>query len=160
VTFRFLLAALCAAGSVSTAIPAQTAPPAGCTQDKNLSTCDAPAFAADLRNARTVAIETRPLNQGPISELGNLVRSLGKAPASGPQADLTFVLVKIDYAGVNFGPGDRELASLRVYAQSSAGSPGTLIWVEPFRGQPDLAWPVVVRELIQQFRADVKGLPH
>lgn len=91
-------------------------------------------------------------------QLDDLVRSLGKTGTPG-EADLTFVLAKIDYGGINYGPGDRELAALRIYSRGSDGTRGPLLWDEPFIGEPDMAWPTVVHELIAQFKTDIKQLP-
>jgi hypothetical protein len=138
---------------------AQATSAAGCVQDKDRFTCNATAFAVALKNAATIAVDSQPSNQIADGQLGRLVGSLGKTVSPG-QADLTFVLVRIDYGGVNYGPGDRELAALRIYSHGPEGARGPLVWVEPFSGLPDMPWPTVVRELIVQFKDDIKELPH
>jgi hypothetical protein len=149
---------LCVAISAPAGIRAQAAPSAGCVQDKDRFTCNATAFSVALKNAATVAVTSQPPNQMAEGQLNNLVRSLGKTGTSG-EADLTFILAKIDYGGINYGPGDRELAALRIYSRGSDGTRGPLLWVEPFIGEPDMAWPTVVHELIAQFKTDIKQLP-
>ena len=158
VSFRVFLAFLCLAISAPAGIRAQAAPSAGCVQDKERFTCNATAFAAALKNAATIAVSSQPPNQMADGQLENLVRSLGKTGTPG-EADLTFVLAKIDYSGVNYGPGDRELAALRIYSHGIEGARGPLLWDEPFIGEPDMAWPTVVHELIAQFKTDIKQLP-
>jgi hypothetical protein len=164
VRYRILVAIMCLAAAPSF-VRAQIALSAGCTQDKNRVTCNAAAFAVALRNAANIAVDSQPLSRIADEQLASLVSSLGKASTPGQktstsgQADLTFVLVRIDDDGINYGPNDRELASLRVYSPGREGARGPLVWDEPFWGQPDIPWPAVVHKLILQFKNDIKGLP-
>jgi hypothetical protein len=134
---------------------AQTPSPAACSLEKGYYHCDQAAFARTLKAAWTVAVESRPINLAANKSLRDLVRALNKTETS-EAPDLTFVLIKAPDTGINFGPGDRELASLRIYSRGPNGERGQLIWVETLDGQPDMPWPTVVYDLIQQFKASIK----
>lgn len=103
-----------------------------------------------LSHARTIAVETQPVDRNGQRELDELVVQLGKS-VEASNADLTFRLEKLDPDNVIYvGPNDRALASLRVYSH------GSIIWVETFGGQPDTPWPTVLYRIIQQFKGETK----
>lgn len=136
-------------------VPAQSPSPIACSLEKGYYHCDQAAFARTLNEARTVAVESQPFNVATNQALRDLVRSLDKTEAA-DSADLTFVLMKAPDTGINFGPNDRELASLRIYSHGPKDARGQLIWVETLDGQPDMPWPMAVYDLIRQFKASIK----
>jgi hypothetical protein len=140
----------------SLVVHAQSYAVAGCPQVKGRYQCDQSAFVKTLAVARTVAVETQPFDRNGERQLTELATHLGKT-ASAENADLVFRLEKIDPdRNVYYGPNGRELAAIRVYSHGSPDAHGPLIWIETFVGQPDMPWPTVVHELIQQFKADTK----
>lgn len=129
-------------------------PDAGCVQAKGSYTCNWSSFQLALERAHTVGVETGPMDRPTTHQLGQLVDELGKTRASeGQPADLTLLLIPIEPTGVNLGPGDHDLATLRVYAPNESSSRGTLLWAETYRGQGDRPWPAQVHALIAQFEA-------
>jgi len=68
-------------------------------------------------------------------------------------ADLTFEVIPADQDAIVFGPADRNLAELRVYAGGSDRGP--LVWVETYRGQGDEPWASMVGAVILQFQDHV-----
>jgi hypothetical protein len=125
----------------------------GCTLSKQGYICDKASFHRLLKHSQTIAIDASPRDRIARKQLAELIVALGKSPTDGP-ADLTFALTPPDPAGVNIGPSDQELATLRVYGPSTDGKPGNLLWAETFRGQPDMRWPSAVHALMQQFQAE------
>lgn len=125
-----------------------------CSKDGNQYNCDKASFEKVLRVARTVSVRT-PRLQPSAGQLKKLALSLGKTVQSG-SADLTFVLAQPETDGIYYGPSDRELAAIRVYYGVKGNDPGTLVWVENYFGQPGTAWPIVVNQLTEQFRAQFK----
>jgi hypothetical protein len=117
--------------------------------------CDEAAFLAALKQAKTVSVESKPFDQATTNSLDKLVRTLNKSEVSS-DADLSFVLIRTQAEGINYGPSDRELASFLIYSHGSAGADKQLIWVETFDGEPDLAWPIVVYDILRQFKADIQ----
>jgi len=142
-----VLAALCPA-----VVNAQATP---CTLKKQVYTCDKASFAATLKQAKTIAIETQPRDTASPAQLKQLVASLGKTltPSS---ADLTLRLTRAESTGIFVGPAGAPLATLSVYGQAADGSRGPLVWLETYTGQPDLRWPSIVLATIQQFQEDFK----
>jgi hypothetical protein len=134
---------------------AQAPSSAACSLVRGYYHCDLAAFERYLKEARTVAVESRPSDLATNKSLRDLVRALDKTAAA-ETADLTFVLIKAPDAGIYFGPNDRELASLHIYSRIRQVGRGQLIWVETFNGQPDTPWPTAVHDLIQQFKASIK----
>jgi hypothetical protein len=134
---------------------AQAHSPQSCSLVKGYYHCDHAAFERYLKEAKTVAVESQPSNLATNRALADLVRTLDKTETV-ENADLTFVLIKAPDAGIYFGPNDRELASLHIYARVRQDGRGQLIWVESFNGQPDTPWPTAVHDLIQQFKASIK----
>ena len=117
--------------------------------------CDRDGLIAALQNAKTIAVKSKPFDTATTKSLGNLVRTLNKTEVSS-SPDLTFVLIRAQAEGIFYGPSDRELASLLVYAGSTQESDPKLIWIETFNGEPDLVWPIVVYDIIKQFKAGLK----
>ena len=130
-------------------------PPTACPRVKNQYSCDKPEFAHTLKAAKTIAIESQPFNKVSEKALADLARSLGKT-VQPDSADLTFVLGPPDPDGIYIGPNDRDLATLSVYARGTKGHHGQLLWIDTFRGQPDVIWPMVVQGIVQQFKSDFK----
>ena len=151
---RVLVGALWAGALLAGVLPAG-AEVFGCTRDKDHYSCNKSAFKKVLNDAKTVVVASHPENNVSEAALQQLVRDLGKTVRRSP-AELTFVLAPTESDGVYFGPGNRELATLRVYAATADGGPGQLIWVESFAGQPDMPWPTVVHGAIQQFKEGLK----
>lgn len=149
-----LAAILCLAAFHVNAATAQTTP-AACTKDKDHYTCDKQQFTRVLKNASTVAVESKPSDHVAADALKVLAGKLGKSVQT-DSADLIFVLEPTTYGGVYFGPEERELATIRVYARGSKGGHGELLWVESLVGQPDRAWLMVVHDLTEQFKAEFK----
>ena len=75
-----------------------------------------------------------------------MIRKLGKTPATGDTpSDLTFILEPLQEAGVQVGPGTVDLAKLRVLLTAPVGTPGKLLWVQTYNGDPSMVWPAVAR---------------
>ena len=145
-----MLGALVAAGGVARA---QSASEAGCTLEKQIYTCNWPAFVQRLNKAHTVAIETESsMDRFTARQLRELAGELGKTIAAEDQlGDLTFLLIPMQSTGVHIGPGGEPLATLRIYASLPGAPRGTLLWAETYTGQPDRPWPTTVHALIEQF---------
>jgi hypothetical protein len=144
-----MLGALVAAGGLARA---QSPSEQGCTLEKQVYTCDWPAFVQRLDKAHTVAVETQQLDRFTAKQLRELVGELGKSVAPEDQvADLTFLLIPMQSTGVHIGPGGEPLATLRIYASLPGTPRGTLLWAETYTGQPDRPWPSTVHALIEQF---------
>ena len=143
---------LCIVFSIAPALLSQAAPTPGCTVEENYYHCNQAAFLATLNETRTIAFESRPFDQATTNSLGKLVRTLNKTAVTN-SGDLTLVLIKSQAEGIFFGPSDRQLASLLVYS----GNPQKkrLIWIETFKGEPDLVWPIVVFDIIRQFKTNL-----
>ena len=145
-----MLGALVAAGGVARA---QSANEARCTLEKQVYTCNWPAFVRQLDKAHTVAVETESLDRFTAKQLRELAGELGKTVAPEDQlGDLTFLLIPMQSTGVHIGPGGEPLATLRIYASLPGTPRGTLLWAETFTGQPDRPWAATVHALIQQFQ--------
>jgi hypothetical protein len=137
------------------ALLAQAHASAGCAVEKGYYHCDQAAFVTALKEAKTVAIESKPFDQATTNSLSRLVKALDKTEVSSP-ADLTFVLIRTQAAGINYGPSERELASFLVYSRGPQGAEGQPIWIETFDGEPDMAWPIVVYDIIRQFKSSIR----
>lgn len=107
-----------------------------------------------IKEAKTVAVESRPFDQATTNSLKKLVGTLKKWEILG-SADLTFVLIRAQAEGIFYGPSQRELASFLVYSRGAEAAEKKLIWIETFEGEPDLVWPIVVFNVIQQFKANI-----
>lgn len=129
----------------------------GCTLEKQVYTCDWPAFAHRLHKAQTVAVETERLDRFTAKQLRELVGELGKSVAPENQlGDLTFLLIPMQSTGVHIGPGGEPLATLRIYATLPGDPRARLLWAEVYSGDPDRPWPSTVHALIEQFRDRVQ----
>lgn len=139
--------------STGPTVPSQTPSAVGCTVEKGYYHCDKAAFVAALEEAKTVAVVSRPFDQATTNSLGKLARTLNKTEVS-TAANLTFVMIRTQSEGIFFGPSDRELASFLVYS----GSPqeNRIIWIETFYGEPDVVWPIVVYDTLQQFKTNIQ----
>jgi hypothetical protein len=146
---------LCLAFSIAPSLLSQTASTPGCTVEKGYYHCNQAAFLAALNEAKTVAVESRPFDQATTDSLGKLVRALNKTEVSS-SGDLTLVLIRTQAEGIFYGPSDRELASFLVYSASPQGTEKQLIWIETFNGEPDLVWPIVVYDIIRQFKTSLQ----
>jgi hypothetical protein len=155
VRFSLSFAAFFLALSVAPSLRSQAPASPGCTLDKSYYHCDQQAFLATLKQAKTATVESRPFDQATTNSLDKLVRTLNKTEVSGP-ADLSFILNKTQAEGINYGPSGRELASLLVYSNGQSGAGKQLIWVETFDGEPDLAWGIVVYDILRQFKTNLK----
>ena len=142
--------------ALSTApVHAQAVSPTPCALRKQVYTCDKASFAAALKQARTIAIETQPRDYAAPAQLKELVASLGKTLAP-DTADLTFRITRTESTGIYVGPAGAALATLSIYGQAPDGSRGSLVWLETFIGQPDMRWPSIVHATIQQFQETFK----
>ncbi len=130
----------------------RVAPDAGCVQHNGGYVCNWSNFKLAFDRARTVAIETGRMERSTAAQLRSLAAALGKTPSEGASADLTLMVLPAEPTGVNVGPADHDLATLRVYAPSRDSSRGVLLWVETLRGQGDRPWPAEVHALITQFQ--------
>ncbi len=129
------------------------APDGGCVQQKGSYQCNWSSFKLAFERAHTVAVQTGPMDRPTVTQVNTLVAELGKTHVSeGQPADLTMLVIPVDTAGMNIGPMDHELATLRVYAPSGDSPRGTLLWAETYRGQGDRPWPAQVHALITQFQ--------
>ena len=135
----------------------RVAPDAGCVQHNGGYVCNWSNFKLAFDRARTVAIETGRMERSTAAQLRTLVAALGKTPSEGASADLTLMVLPAEPTGVNVGPADHDLATLRVYAPSGDSSSGdssrrVLLWAETLRGQGARPWPAEVHALITQFQ--------
>ena len=153
--FPLPVSTFCLALISAPAILPQTPNSSGCSVQKGYYHCDQAAFVTAVKEAKTIAIESKPFDQATTDSLSRLVRALGKAEVSSP-ADLTFVLIRTQAAGINYGPSERELASFLVYSRGPQGAEGQPIWIETFDGEPDMAWPIVVYDIIRQFKSSIR----
>lgn len=134
---------------------AQSVSPTPCTLHKQVYTCDKASFAATLKRAKTIAIETQPRDHAAPAQLKELIASLGKTLAP-DTADLTIRITRTESTGIYVGPAGAALATLSVYGQASVDGRGPLLWLETFTGQPDMRWPSIVHATIQQFQENFK----
>lgn len=156
--FSLALAAAAAKTLGAAVIPLQNAAQPGCVLAAGTYHCDLQSLQGALGKARTVAIETQAMDRQTAAQLRHLVNELGKQPASVNQsADLIFLLTPVQSPGIDYGPGDHDLATLRIYSADSQGGRGGLLWAETLRGQGDRPWPAQVQNLIQQFQGRLSG---
>ncbi len=150
-----MIPALCLVLFNAPVLLAQAPSAAGCAIEKGYYHCNHASFLRTLKEARTVAVESQPFDRATTNSLSELARALGKAEVSS-SADLMFVLIRTQAEGIFYGPSGRELASFLVYARGPKGEERQLVWVETFDGEPDMAWPIVVYEIIRQFKASIQ----
>lgn len=136
------------------ALAAQALSVSECKVEKGYYQCDRDGFLAALKDAKTVTVESKPFDTATTNSLSKLVRTLKKTEVTS-SPDLSFVLIKSQAAGIFYGPTQRELASLLVYSRSPQSSSPKLIWIETFNGEPDLVWPIVVFDIIKQFKSNL-----
>ncbi len=157
-TFRCVLGVACVLLS-TLAMPGQTSTEttsiaSACKLESNQYTCNLASFQQTLKQAKTAAMQTGPVDPAAQNQLKTLIATLGlAAPAAGEPADLTFLLVPVDPQGVEYSTGDTQIAALHVFAHGSGPGRGDLVWAEHFIGPEDIPWPIVVNRLIMQFRA-------
>jgi hypothetical protein len=128
-----------------------------CTLEKGIYTCSWPAFKRTLAAAKTVSVQTEPMDVRADAELAKLAKRLGKTVVEAQQGpEITFLLVPLNNKGAFMGPAEQDIATLRVYAGRTKTVPGKLIWAESYRGTEDIPWPAVVYYTISQFEDHVK----
>ena len=154
VTLVLALAALNAQGAAPSLQAQQVvAPDAGCVQNKGEYVCNWSSFKLAFERAHTVAVETGAMDRFTAHQVATLATELGKRQVGEEQAaDLIMAVRPVEPSGINLGPADHELATLRVYAASQAGGQRTLLWAETLRGQGDRPWPAQVHALLAQFQ--------
>lgn len=140
---------------IAPALAAHASSAPECKVEKGSYSCDRAGFLAALKDSKTIAVESKPFDTATTNSLSKLVRGLKKVEVS-VSPDLSFVLIKSQSEGIFYGPSQRELASLLVYSGSAHGSSGKLIWIETFDGEPDLVWPIVVFDIIKQFKTGLE----
>ena len=119
---------------------------AGCTLQGHVYTCSRADLQRAVSLAQTIASVSQPANHASDAALRDLVKKLGKSPASADTpSDLTFILEPLQEAGVQVGPGTVDLAKLRVLVTAGTGTPGKLLWVQTFNGDPSMVWAAVAR---------------
>jgi len=154
-----LIAAL--TGCLASATAQDSGPPPagiGCTKVKDIYSCNWQEFQRWLPHTRTVTVETQPIDRFTASQLRRLAAFMGKSVATSTSpSDLTFLLTPIEPTGIDFGPGDRNLATLQIYAGNGVSGNRTLLWVETYRGQADRPWPTIVHALVDQFQDRLSG---
>src|SRR5882757_3663582 len=128
-----------------------------CTLDGQAHTCNRADLLHAFAEARTVAVESQPKDRVADAELAALTRRLAKELSASASADITLRLVRTQPAGVSVGPGFVELATLRVFSTKTGPQDSHLLWVESYRGQPDIPWVAVVRALTSQLQATLAG---
>lgn len=123
-----------------------------CSIEGKRLTCNRMDFLKSFAEARTLALESQPKSRIADQQLASFAQSLGKQVTPGFPADITLRLVRSPTTGVSIGPGEMELASLRVFATKTGAEASRLLWVETYRGQADMPWGMVVQALLQQFQ--------
>ena len=151
-----------AAGLFVASAPAQTRSTVqqanvDCTLDGQAHTCNRADLLHLFAEAHTVAVESQPKDRVADAELASFTRKLAKELSTSTSADITLRLVRTQPAGVSVGPGDVELATLRVFSTKTGPQNSRLLWVETYRGQPDIPWVAVVRALTGQLQATLAG---
>jgi hypothetical protein len=127
----------------------------GCRAEGNDYTCDRHNFEEVLAAAKSVSVEAPQSDPYSLEQLDKLAHSLGKSIRS-DSPDLTFVLAHSEPDGIYYGPGDRKLATIRVYYGDAGSRHGKLVWLENYYGEPDSPWLITVDRLTQQFRHEFK----
>jgi hypothetical protein len=125
---------------------------AGCVLDGRNYVCSFGGFHHMFHRSKTIAIEASPRDQAALAQLNELVLALNRTVAPAGQGDLIFAVLPIDHGGVIIGPGDVDMATLRIYEQGPEGAHGELLWAETYRGQSDRPWPATVHALLRQFQ--------
>jgi hypothetical protein len=119
---------------------------AGCTLQGHIYTCSKADLERALSLASSITCISQPANHASDAALADLIRKLGKTPASAnTPSDLTFILEPLLEAGVQVGPGTTDLAKLRVLLTTASGAPGKLLWIHTYNGDSSMGWPAVAR---------------
>jgi hypothetical protein len=126
---------------------------AGCVLDGHTYICSFGGFHHAFHRSKTIAIEASPRDRGALAQLNDLVVALDRTVAPAGQGDLIFAVLPVDHGGVMIGPGDVDMATLRIYRQGPDGTHGEMLWAETFRGPGDRPWPATVHALLMQFKA-------
>ncbi len=135
----------------------QETPASGCTLMDGAYHCNLAAFQRALASAHEVSIQAQPMDRLAAAQLRRLIASLGKQLGTNDRpATLLIALTPVEMTGVTFGPGDHDLATLRVYTVDGESRRGDLLWAETLRGQGDRPWPAQVHDLIEQFQTRLK----
>lgn len=142
--------ALCAAMQMPAVAQTAVHP---CTLQESHYSCDRGSLEAALSAAKTISIQVPQMDAHSARKLRELVVSLGKTAEPG-SGDLTIVLTRPEPTGIDFGPSNRLLARISIYA----GTPqsGQPIWVDSYSDQPDTPWPVAAHRVIDQLRTELK----
>ncbi len=152
----FLLSGVAAVAMLhTTGVFAQQAATVDCSVDGAQYTCSHATLLRTFAEGRTIAVESQPKDRVSEGQLASFATSLGKQIVPETGAAITLRLVRDQPTGFSVGPGDSELATLRVFAGSGPNS--HLIWVERYRGQSDRPWPSVVHSITSQFQATLAG---
>jgi hypothetical protein len=125
---------------------------AGCVLDHSTYICSFGGFHHAFHRSKSIAIEATPRDRAALAQLNDLVVALNRTVAPAGQGDLIFAVLPVDHGGVIIGPGDVDMATLRIYEQGPEGTHGEMLWAETYRGQGDRPWPATVHALIQQFQ--------
>ncbi len=135
----------------------QETPASACALTDGVYRCNLPAFQRTLAAARAISPQTQPMDRQTAAQLRRLVASLGKQLGTNDHpATLQIALTPVEATGITYGPGDHDLATLRVYTLDSENRRGDLVWAETLRGQGDRPWPAQVHDLIEQFQTRLK----
>ena len=153
--FSFHPFVLCLAIFIAPAATSQAASTPECSIERGYYQCNRAAFLKTFNEAKTVAAESRPFDQGTTKSLSRLAVPLHKTVVS-DSADLTFVLIKTQAEGIFYSPSQRELASFLVYSRDPQGAGRQIIWIETFEGEPEMVWPIVVFNIIRQFKTSIQ----
>jgi hypothetical protein len=151
------IATLTIGSSISTA---QTDNPKtiDCSLDGGKYTCNRLQFLKAFAEAHTVAVDSQPRNPVSDKQLTTFATQLAKQPVpAGQPADMLLRVVRNQPTGFSVGPGDEDLATLRVFSTKTGNASSHLLWVETYTGQPDLPWAVIVRALTQQLQSTIAG---
>jgi hypothetical protein len=132
-------------------------PTIDCSVDGRHLTCDRGEFLRRFAEAKTVALESQPRDHVADAQLAGFAKRLGKQVDQGSPADLTIRVVRPAETGFGVGPMDVELASLRVFASKDGPDKSRLLWVETYKGQPDVPWQAVVRAITSQLQNTIAG---
>lgn len=90
---------------------------AGCTLQGHIYTCSKADLERALSLASSITCISQPANHASDAALADLIRKLGKTPASAnTPSDLTFILEPLLEAGVQVGPGTTDLAKLASFS--------------------------------------------
>jgi hypothetical protein len=132
--------------------PGPTTDRAGCVLDKHTYVCSFGGFHHVFHRSKTIAIEADPRDHAALNQLNELVVALNRTVAPAGQGDLIFAVLPVDHGGVIIGPGDVDMATLRIYERGPDGTRGEMLWAETYRGQSDRPWPATVHALLRQFQ--------